>query len=93
MSNYLGLSENLFRWLAMDSSPLVRRLLKMEMTAISKGSITVRAPYSAAYQGRNLKNVNNGILAALVDHTGGFGAWSLLNNKHKLVSTVDLSVR
>ncbi len=71
----------------------MKNILKLSISTVNHGSMTMALPPNPDLgSSSNYKSLHNGVTAAVVDHVGGFAAWSMLTNKNKLVSTVDLSV-
>lgn len=74
-------------------SPFCREVLGIKVMDVSHGKISLMIPFKNDFVGNPLSKVlHGGVTAALLDHAGGFAAWSSLKEADKFVSTVDLNV-
>ncbi len=88
-----GLSEGTFKFLA-EKSLFTRTVLQVKILSSSAGMMTMKVPYTPANIGDSVRSpcLHNGILAATIDHVGGFSAWTLLSTTNQFLATVDLRV-
>ncbi|GMI15364.1 hypothetical protein TrLO_g6713 [Triparma laevis f. longispina] len=58
-----------------------------------KGFLKVRLPFNKNWIGNvSIPAMHGGVVASLIDHVGGFCAWTVLNRPSDRVSTADLSI-
>lgn len=74
-------------------TPYGRSILGVQVETVEPGKLTLRMPFKSIFTGNPMTPcLHGGVTAALLDHCGGFCAWSTLTDPQKRVSTVDLRV-
>ncbi|GMH90135.1 hypothetical protein TrST_g1879 [Triparma strigata] len=87
-----GLDEKDFRLLVEKAAPW-SELQGYRMEEASKGYLKVRLPFTKNWIGNvSIPAMHGGVVASLIDHVGGFCAWTVLNKPSDRVSTADLSI-
>jgi len=90
---YAGLSEQSFIALTEKTCPFVRDVLKAKVTSLSRGKLSMVLPFQDIFVGNPLtKALHGGVTAAMLDHVGGFAAWSKISDPKQLISTADLRI-
>ena len=88
-----GYDKSTFCNITESVAPFVRNFLKVKVTELSKGRMVMELPLNPDFVGNPIiPCLHGGIAAALIDHCGGFCAWSILTDKRLLVSTADFRV-
>lgn len=71
----------------------MRTTFNLKVTSVKKGKLEFLIPHKKSLIGNPMTNaLHGGVAAAIVDHAGGFSAWSAMSNPRLTVSTVDLRV-
>jgi hypothetical protein len=87
-----GVSSALYFFMSENVSPFVEKVLGLEIHKVSFGELSMQMRLKP-YMKESSPNIqNNGILAAVMDHVGGLGAWTVLDRPGFILSTVDLHV-
>lgn len=94
-----GLHKKFFLFLTEKVSPFIRNK-NVKVLKMTNNIFTMSLPYKSSFRGLvdettiNAKefNYHTGVLATLIDHVGGFGAWSFLSNHELRISTANLRI-
>jgi acyl-coenzyme A thioesterase PaaI-like protein len=99
-----GLPKKFFLFLTERVSPFIRNK-NVKITKMTNNQFTVSLPYKSSFCGRLLTSFNTepkvskkefnyhtGVLATMIDHAGGFGAWSFLSDPDLRISTANLRI-
>lgn len=90
---YGGMNEETFRIFFEKMCPFTRGVLKVQLLTIEPGKLTINLPFDKSFVGNKLiPCLHGGVTASLIDHAGGFAAWSSLKSSTKLLNTVDLRI-
>jgi uncharacterized protein (TIGR00369 family) len=90
---YGGMPEDIFRYVAEILSPFARDFLSPKISHIGDGEITMVAKYRNEFIGNIMMPcLHGGIAASVMDHVGGFCAWTKITDRHYALNTVDLRV-
>ena len=74
-------------------SPFVCNFLKPQVLSLNPGKLKMKIPFREEFIGNvGTPCLHGGTISAVIDHCGGFCAWSTLQSSKKTVSTVDLRV-
>lgn len=74
-------------------APFTRNFLKVKVVQLGRGTLTMELPLNEDFVGNpHIPCLHGGVAAAVIDHCGGFCAWTVLSDKNKLVSTADLRI-
>jgi acyl-coenzyme A thioesterase PaaI-like protein len=74
-------------------SPFTSEFLQPKVLALHPGKIKFKISHRAVFIGNSFRPITHGgMISAIIDHCGGFCAWSGLTDINKTVSTVDLRV-
>lgn len=88
-----GIREPEFRYLTESISPYVSEFLGGKIESIEKGAVSMKLPFRKEFVGNPmLPCLHGGVTASIIDHVGGFCAWSSLTDSTKVVNTIDLKV-
>jgi uncharacterized protein (TIGR00369 family) len=88
-----GLPEHDFRLLCESLSPYIGDIMKLKVTELEIGKLTMHWPYRKEFIGNPIVPcLHGGVTASIIDHVGGFCAWSSLIDPNKLVNTIDLRI-
>ena len=92
-SNYGGYDKDNFISICEDVAPFISNFLKVKVTKLSTGKLTLELPLNPDFVGNPvLPCLHGGVTASVIDHCGGFCAWSILTDRKKLVSTADMRI-
>ena len=73
--------------------PFAKDFLHPVPNKLEKGEFSMSLPFRKELVGNpSVPCLHGGILAAMIDHVGGFAAWSMVDTNLKRVSTVDLRI-
>lgn len=98
-----GVHKKFFLFLTEDVSPFIRNK-KVKVTKMANNQFTVSLPYKPSFHSlpstvAKPKNISSkeyyyhtGVLATLIDHAGGFGAWTFLEDPNLRISTANLRI-
>lgn len=87
-----GVSRDLFLKIT-TGIPFAKEFLHPIPGKLEKGEFSMSLPFRKEMVGNpSVPCLHGGILAAMIDHVGGFTAWSMVDSNLKRVSTVDLRV-
>lgn len=90
---YGGMPEDIFIYIAESLSPFVRDFLSPKITHIGDGEMTMVAKYRNEFTGNiMIPCLHGGIAASVMDHVGGFCAWTKITDRNQALNTVDLRV-
>ena len=88
-----GMSLDNFIYLTEKLSPFMKSTFDIKVTSVKKGNLQFIMPYRKHLIGNPMTFAfHGGVTATLLDHAGGFCAWSSLSNPRLTVSTVDLRI-
>ena len=88
-----GRPKTEFIAIAEMASPFVRDVLKLKFISGSQGHLIMNFDARDSFIGHpKTKVLHGGVVAAALDHVAGFSAWTTLNDKMTMISTVDLRV-
>jgi len=88
-----GIKEENFIFLTEKLSPFMRYTFDIKVTNIEKGKLEFLIPHKKELIGNPMTAaLHGGVAAAILDHAGGFSAWSALSDPRLTVSTVDLRI-
>ena len=91
--NFGGYDRETFIAICEGVSPFISKILKPKVTAVGQGTLTLELPPNKDFIGNpTVPCYHGGVAAAIIDHSGGFCAWTTLKDKSKLTSTVDLKI-
>jgi len=93
--SYAGIGKDNFIQMAERGAPFINSVMPCKVTHIDneKGELDMVLPYRKSYTGNVLiPCLHGGVVAAFLDHVGGFAAWTSLSDPTKLLATVDLRV-
>lgn len=87
-----GLPLNAFIKLAEDGTPFVSSVLGLKCKTVETKLLIMELPMKKEFIGRRDNRVlHGGVVAAAIDHVGGFAAWTAVG-PNQMVSTVDLRI-
>ena len=90
---YGGMDEVHFRRVVEEGAPWIKNVMCVKVDTLSKGKLTLVLPFKSEYMGNVLVPCQHGgVVASLLDHTGGFCAWTTLEKRHTMLNTVDLRI-
>jgi uncharacterized protein (TIGR00369 family) len=88
-----GMEPKLFYFMCEASGFYMRNILHLRIRHITPGSLTIELPPDDRFAGDSDGNMlHSGLTASVIDHAGGFCAWSALTDTKQSVSTIDLQV-
>lgn len=92
-----NVSGAMFRHMVEDGAAFARVVLQVKLHTVSDTTLSVRMDLPSKFwlarsHSQELLQNHCGVLAAVIDHTGGFCAWTALHRPGQLLSTVDLQV-
>jgi uncharacterized protein (TIGR00369 family) len=88
-----GVSPNFFAYMCQDASLVCNEILGVKIHEMERGRIVLGINYDSHLSGNPFpESIHGGVIAALMDHTGGFSAWSTIVNVGSFISTVDLRI-
>jgi uncharacterized protein (TIGR00369 family) len=88
-----GISKSFFYHICEDSSPFTK-LLNMKIKQAYRGAIVMSLDFEELLSGNpHPQSIHGGVTAALIDHAGGFCAWTTFDKPGNMLSTADLSVQ
>lgn len=88
-----GLPEADFRQLCESMSPYIEKIIQLKIVDLDTGKLVMHWPYRKEFIGNPIiPCLHGGVAASIIDHVGGFCAWSSLTEANKLVNTVDLRI-
>ena len=87
-----GLELNNFIYLV-EKLPPFAKFLNMEVKEAGGGRLVCTLPFKRDFVGNMaLPALHGGVIASLIDHVGGFAAWTTLVDTKQSLSTVDLRI-
>ena len=87
-----GVSKDLFLKIT-TGIPFAKEFLHPVPGKLAVGEFSMSLPFRKELVGNpSVPCLHGGVVAAMIDHVGGFAAWSMVENNHKRVSTVDLRI-
>lgn len=88
-----GMSQQTFTKLVEEMCPFVKNIMPLEVLNIAKGKLTVKLPFKPDYIGNALvPAMHGGVAASIIDHVGGFAAWSCIDSPQSMIATIDLRI-
>lgn len=88
-----GMSPLFYAYLCENVSTYVRNVLSIKVQSVSKGRLSTTVAFNSSFIGNTTPAViHGGVTASIIDHVGGFGAWTVLPRSGLMLSTVDLRV-
>ena len=88
-----GHEEKTFRYLVEKVAPFTHNFLQPQIMDLKRGKLSLLLPFKSDFIGNPaMPCLHGGVTASLIDHCGGFCAWSTLENPKFLLSTVDLRI-
>jgi uncharacterized protein (TIGR00369 family) len=88
-----GMAPEFFAYLCEKISTYVRDVLEVQVMSVSRGKLTASIKFKPSFIGNPEPAViHGGVTASIIDHIGGFGAWTILPKSGLMLSTVDLRV-
>jgi uncharacterized protein (TIGR00369 family) len=88
-----GVSSNFFAYMCQDASLVCREILGVKIHEMEKGRVLLGIKYNSHLSGNpSPESMHGGVIAALIDHAGGFSAWSTIVKVGSFISTVDLRI-
>ena len=92
-SSYGGLTKQEYYILAEKLAPFIHNFLQPKINHVERGKLVLKLPFKPDFVGNPaIPCLHGGITAAIIDHCGGFCAWTVLANNTKLLNTVDLRI-
>jgi uncharacterized protein (TIGR00369 family) len=90
---YGGIKYEYFCYLLENISDYMSKVFRPELIKVTKSEIYIELPYSPLLMGNpSVPCLHGGAVATMIDHAGGFCAWSCLNDAKTRVSTADLRI-
>ena len=91
--NFGGYDRETFIAICERVSPFIRNVLKPKVIAVGKGTLTLELPPNEDFVGNpTVPCYHGGVAASIIDHSGGFCAWTTIKDTSTLTSTVDLKI-
>ena len=88
-----GRQRDIFVKMCEEVSPFVKEILGLKVVHVAPGTLEMEFSMRPHHLGNPFSQVlHGGVTAAVLDHVGGFAAWSTLTDPNKLLSTVDLRI-
>lgn len=76
-----------------DVTPFNSKFLGLKVVTCEKSKLVCELKMKEEFIGRrDNKVLHGGIAAAAIDHVGGFASWTALDDRHTMLSTVDLRI-
>lgn len=87
-----GLARDQFVRLAEEGTPFVSEVLGLKCQEVARNKLVMALAMKKEFVGRRDNRVlHGGVVAAAIDHVGGFAAWTAVA-PNQMVSTVDLRI-
>ena len=88
-----GRQRDTFVKMCEEVSPFVKEVLGLKVVNLTPGALEMQFSMKPHHLGNPFSQVlHGGVTASVLDHVGGFAAWSTLTDPNKLLSTVDLRI-
>jgi acyl-coenzyme A thioesterase PaaI-like protein len=87
-----GVSTNFFNFMSEDASIFIQDIICLKTENISIGKMSMSMKLKPQLSGHVNGSIHGGILATIIDHVGGFCAWTVFDRPGLLLSTVDLRI-
>jgi acyl-coenzyme A thioesterase PaaI-like protein len=86
-----GMDYDRFKQSIKYAIPFTAKCFSPQVLVLEAGYIRTFVPYRESYRGANDGSMHSAAFTVIVDHLGGFTAWSMLSDPTLFVNTVDLS--
>lgn len=91
--NFGGIPYQYFSYIAENLSPYMSKVFMPKIVKATKSELQIELPYNYLLLGNPaVPCLHGGVVATMMDHTGGFCAWASLDDPHSRVNTADLRV-
>lgn len=91
--NLGGMSSKLFYMVCETFSPFINQVFEPVVEVAKPGELSMKLAFKSVLIGNPANRCyHGGVVATMIDHVGGFCAWSTLVDPHQRVSTVDLRI-
>ena len=88
-----GRKRELFLSIAESYSPFIKETMGLKTVKLVPGFLHMEMELKPHMVGNPMNGaLHGGVAATVLDHVGGFAAWSLLTSPDQLISTVDLRI-
>lgn len=89
---YGGMPKEKFIEFVENITPFGKNILNVKVEKVKTGELIIKVPFQNHLVGNPaIPSLHGGVLAAAIDHTGGFCAWTVIEPTAKL-ATVDLRI-
>lgn len=88
-----GMSREMFFFVTEKFCPFVKEVFGPSIEHAKVGELTMKLPFKKILIGNPVNRCyHGGVVATMLDHVGGFCAWTSLMDPHQRISTVDLQI-
>lgn len=87
-----GREKKHFKYICENIAPFIKDVIELKTDHLTAGVLKMSTKSNQKFSGNHLGIIHPGVIATVIDHCGGFCAWSGLDDRHKFVSTMDLQI-
>lgn len=88
-----GMDKDIFLYLVQNAAPFIHKVFKPTVERMTNQELELLLPYNKSLTGNvAVPCLHGGVVATMIDHTGGFCCWANLEDPHYRVNTIDLRV-